>query len=347
MPRSLRVANSDTEASGSGSEAEVYTDVEQGMRRPVAGGTRSSGPAITYPVAGPSNPPQSVPFSVNMANAGPSVPPADPVVVIPPAGAAIPPVPIKMHGSKRLSVMPNPHSHDAPRFRGKHLRQFLEDYSTSANNAGWSDAKKCEELVNYCSGAARDIVAEDIPEVATKNWEGLKQRLFDLYDPKGGRHRYPQQKLSEYVDKQRRITTQNEFAEYRRGFSKIVANLYPSQKLTQIERNRFFWRGIPATLQDVVMNQLMARTPTLSMEEDPPYEEVSLKKKYAELELDLDDDLQNDSDDEFDTDSDSESDGSDSPEDSDDKYEHSRRRSRYKSSKKKKKTKLTSATSTE
>ncbi|KAF8304849.1 hypothetical protein DL93DRAFT_2026686, partial [Clavulina sp. PMI_390] len=234
--------------------------------------------------------------------------------------------------------MPNPHSRDAPRFRGKHLRQFLEDYNTSANNAGWNDERKCEELVNYCSGTARDIVAEDIPEVDKRDWEGVKQRLFELYDPKGGRHRYPQQKLTEYTSKKRTITSQAEFADYRRGFSKIVSNLYPSQKLTPAERNRYFWRGIPAKLQSVIMSQLIARKPTMSMEEDPPYDEVSKialtalnDKKKKSIDLDSDSDSESSSDEDSDSDSDS-SDGSD---DSDREYERSRRRSRYKSTKKK------------
>lgn len=94
--------------------------------------------------------------------------------------------------------MPIPLSRQAPRFNGKGLWHFLEDYSIAADGAGWSNEMKCNHLPSYCGHRTR-VLVKKLPERKKLDWEATKKRLISLYIAEEQTDKYSRDKLNRYV----------------------------------------------------------------------------------------------------------------------------------------------------
>lgn len=175
------------------------------------------------------------------------------------------------------SSMPIPSSNLAPRFRGSNLRHFLEDYNIAAEGAGWSDEKKCENLYSYCGHRTRDMVRK-LPERKNLDWVATKKRLSELYIAEEHTDKYSRDKLSRFVRKRRTIKGKKDFVAYFRDFSQITQNLRASEKMSEEDKNGYFWKGIPTHLQKDIHSQLRSRNTEFSPDIAQP---ISTVRKTA------------------------------------------------------------------
>ena len=187
-----------------------------------------------------------------------------------------------------VGVMPMPSSDDAPKFRGTNLRSFLEDYNMVADNAAWTDKQKCEHIFKYCTNDTRDLVRALEPR-KRGNWADTMVMLREMYIGDEHAAKYTRDSLEKFVREERIITKKKEFIKYYRGFSKQLHSL--REKITDEDKNRLFWKGMPETLQDDIYRRLLAADPHLDSHSPPDRRKVhelalkALDKKsfYANL----------------------------------------------------------------
>ncbi|KAF8310321.1 hypothetical protein DL93DRAFT_2035738, partial [Clavulina sp. PMI_390] len=149
--------------------------------------------------------------------------------------------------------MPFPSSTDAPRFKGNNLKSFLEDYNISTEGAGWSDKKKCENLHSYCSSKARDFVKK-LPERKRGDWPATVKRLVQFYTAGDPSERYSRDKISRFAGKDHKIKNRKQFISYHREFESILASTKSAERISDEDKNRYFWKGLPSRLrQDISM----------------------------------------------------------------------------------------------
>ena len=181
-----------------------------------------------------------------------------------------------------------PFSDNAPKFRGNNLRRFLENYSLIAETAGWTDVQKCEHIYKYCNKDTRDLVRALDPR-KRGNWTDTVVALQEMYIYDEQTDRYTRDSLEKFISEKRVITKKMDFVKYYRGFIKQLHGL--REKITEEEKNRLFWKGIPEALQDDIYRRLLAANPLLDSHSPPDRRKVhelalkSLDKKsvYANL----------------------------------------------------------------
>ena len=76
--------------------------------------------------------------------------------------------------------MPSAHSHNAPHFKGKHMKLFLEEFDTYAKKARLSDEQCCRIVENYCSPEPAWYIRILKSEIRT-DWALLKNAILAAY----------------------------------------------------------------------------------------------------------------------------------------------------------------------
>ena len=57
-------------------------------------------------------------------------------------------------------LMPGPRNRDAPRFEGKRIKRFLEEFEALANAAALDGVERCRHIVRYCRGEAEEFICK-------------------------------------------------------------------------------------------------------------------------------------------------------------------------------------------
>jgi len=83
--------------------------------------------------------------------------------------------------------MPAPRSREAPRFKGKYIKEFLDEFETLAKAAGISDKERCHYLARYCREDKKHFnhkrFVKSLQEYQEENWPELKKTLELSYPP--------------------------------------------------------------------------------------------------------------------------------------------------------------------
>jgi hypothetical protein len=114
-------------------------------------------------------------------------------------------------------LMPGPHNRDAPRFEGKRIKRFLEEFEALADAASLDRVEHCRHIVHYCRGEAEEFI-ESLEEYEDKDWDTLKSKLEELYPSEEEEHHYTRKLLALYSRKTRNITDMTSFDKYVRRF---------------------------------------------------------------------------------------------------------------------------------
>ena len=203
--------------------------------------------------------------------------------------------------------MPGPRSRDAPRFEGRKLTRFLEEFEVLAAAADLKDKQKCEYLLRYCRGEAEEFV-ESLEEYVTRNWTALAKKLVESYPPDDEERHYTIRTLVTFVKQDRTISDTSSFDKYNRRFGVISRALDRKKMLAERNRDDYFFKGVkPVSLRKRITTILERDSKWTDFSGPPPMENVievarkHLQKDRYHIEYDLDDDYSQDSDNEADS----------------------------------------------
>jgi hypothetical protein len=219
------------------------------------------------------------------------------------------------------SRMPGLHSRDAPRFEGRRLTRFLEEFEVLAAAADLRDKQKCEYLLRYCRGEAEEFV-ESLEEYHSHNWMALSKKLVDSYPPDDEECHYTICTLVTFVKQDRNIsdTSTSLFDKYNRHFGVISHALDQKMMLAEHNRDDYFFKGIkPVSLRTRITTILEWEFKWTDFSGPPPMDSVidvarkHLQQDCYHIEYDLDEDYSQGSDN--DTDSGVDNDNSSSEDD--------------------------------
>ena len=218
--------------------------------------------------------------------------------------------------------MPQPKSRSAPRFKGKKVGEFLEDFNALADAARLTSIQKGSVFARYLSSKVR-LVVDSLPEFQSKDFDGMVKRLKSLYESAEEKPKTTVQKLKDFVRTEREeFQWRKDFDEYTRLFLEHSNGLVAGGKITQKEIDRQYFIGLPPALQARIKPRLLEaglkQTPAIkyTKENPPPFNEVfeEAAKEFDPEAIDAPSDAEDgdsDSDDGSDAyDSDSSSDGS-------------------------------------
>jgi hypothetical protein len=187
--------------------------------------------------------------------------------------------------SASIKPMPGPRNRDAPRFDGRKLRRFLEEFKTLATAAGLDDKKKCEHIVRYCRGEAEAFV-ETSPEFKKKQWAELKHQLKIHYPPDDEEWYFTEKHLEAHVKKDRNINNLASFDKYLHRFKIISNSLEDKKMLAEWKRDDLFYKGIKPISLRKRLKTIMEQDKKLTDTTKPPAMEAVIESAQNYLKRD-------------------------------------------------------------
>ena len=100
--------------------------------------------------------------------------------------------------------MPSPRSKTAPRFNGKNLTEFVNEYNIHAKAAMLDKEEKAKLLMSYLSTKIKRTV-EDLPEFKANEWDKMLDPLNRLYYSADHKYKPSQSKFREFVKDTRKF----------------------------------------------------------------------------------------------------------------------------------------------
>jgi len=154
------------------------------------------------------------------------------------------------------SYMPSARSHDAPHFKGKHAKLFIEEFDTYAKKAGLSDEECCRIVENYCSSEPARYIRTLKSEVR-KDWTLLKNAILAAYTQMKKEDRYTYATLDSFTRAKRNIKSIKVYDKYYRQFMSIANPLTEKGKLLNSQYDELFFKGLrPGSLRLYVQRTL-------------------------------------------------------------------------------------------
>ena len=156
---------------------------------------------------------------------------------------------------------PAPHTKEAPRFKGKYLKDFLDKFEILAKAAGISDTECCDYLVHYCchdkSGFDHKRFVKGLKEYLKTDWKKLKACLMKCYPPEEEEFSITKKALVKFIQRNRNIHDLVSFDKYYRNFGLLANALKAKKKLKEDERNSLFIHRIPYSLCKKIIDELL------------------------------------------------------------------------------------------
>ncbi|OBZ70422.1 hypothetical protein A0H81_10025 [Grifola frondosa] len=160
--------------------------------------------------------------------------------------------------ARLFTPFPRPNHHNAPKFKGVDIEEFLEDFESLAAHAGIQDTELPKKLVRYCSKAVREVI-EHLPQFNAADWDDAKTALRELYESNDRRPKASWPKLLEFTTKTGKNTTfksRSELDAYTRQFLKLSGDLVSRKVTTDNDINLRFYRGLPSMVRQRIYGKL-------------------------------------------------------------------------------------------
>ena len=160
--------------------------------------------------------------------------------------------------------MPGRTSKDAPSFSGraKDLLDFFTQFEDLADSCGLTTAEKCRAVLRYVDSDTRELWAS-FPEFEASDYDVFKARIIDEYPgaDRGAQYTYHdlENVVLRHVDHD--ISTETEFVEYSHKFRPVATWLVKNKKISERERDKLFWQGLPRLVQREITMQLQLDGP--------------------------------------------------------------------------------------
>ncbi|KIK34346.1 hypothetical protein CY34DRAFT_26874 [Suillus luteus UH-Slu-Lm8-n1] len=140
--------------------------------------------------------------------------------------------------------MPGPGSSKAPSFSGEtsELLEFLELFEDLASSCGLTDGDKCKMVVRYVNLETKRFWVT-LTGYESKDYGIFKTNIIGQYPGAAKGARYT------IRDLERIIPTETELVQYYRQFRPIAVWLVANSKISERERDRYFWQGLPQSVR--------------------------------------------------------------------------------------------------
>ena len=151
--------------------------------------------------------------------------------------------------------MPTPHSQEAPRFKGKCLKEFLDEFEMLAKAAAISDKECCHYLTRYCYEDKKHFdhkqFIKNLQEYQDEDWFKL------LYPTEEEEFSVMIKALRRFVVKTHTIMDLPGFDKYLHNFSLLTNLLVKKNKISKEDKNHFFFHRIqPYSLCKQLQNKM-------------------------------------------------------------------------------------------
>ncbi|KAG2748104.1 hypothetical protein P692DRAFT_201715678, partial [Suillus brevipes Sb2] len=142
--------------------------------------------------------------------------------------------------------MPVRGTNQAPKFDGTtpQLRDFLETFDASANDAGLLGNDRIKQILRYLSSDDRELWS-GLPEASLSDYDAFIKEVKDMYPGWEGDRRYTVADLQAVAQKHANepMTWRDEFSVYDRAFRKVMQQLMNKGIVGTAERDRIFLEG--------------------------------------------------------------------------------------------------------
>ncbi|KAJ8579729.1 hypothetical protein M405DRAFT_870035 [Rhizopogon salebrosus TDB-379] len=162
------------------------------------------------------------------------------------------------HTHQGIGAMPGPSSSKAPSFNGEmsELSEFFEFFEDLASTYGLTDADKCK--------------------CVSRDYTIFKKNILDQYPGASKGQRYTVRDLERVVVNQADsdIYTETELIQYYRQFRAIAVWLVTNKKISERDRNKYFWQGLPVRARQQILQRLELKDPNFDRNESADFEKV-------------------------------------------------------------------------
>jgi len=182
-----------------------------------------------------------------------------------------------MSTPKGVSGMPSPTSGKAPSFTGvkTELLDFLELFEDLASSNGLTDEEKCKNIVRYVDQRTKRFWVL-LPGYANRDFTDFKKNILAKYPGAEKGTHYTCRDLERLVanSADSGLSTETELMEYYYDFLPIATWLVDNKKISETQRDQYFWEGLPVLAQTAIDRRLELKLPDYSRDEPPAFEKV-------------------------------------------------------------------------
>ena len=156
------------------------------------------------------------------------------------------------------AAFPSPSDRKAPRFRGKHVEDFVQEIDCLAAMHSVPSTELPKACVRYMSKRVKQIISDE-PAFKGTDWAAVCTRLRSLFGTATGSHRCSPTKLRKFVDECQRdnpINSEATLDSYWREFLWHLGTMVTDGRMTENERNLLFFSGLPKRLRRAILPAL-------------------------------------------------------------------------------------------
>lgn len=164
--------------------------------------------------------------------------------------------------------MPGPASKEVSSFSGRtgDLLDFFIQFEDLANSYDLIDAEKCHALLRYVDSATKQLWPS-LPEY-TLDYKTFKTTIFEEHPSAEKSMQYS------YRDLERIVIAFADFSEFVRQFRPVATWLVKNKKLSEQDRDQFFWQGNPQSAQREILGWLEHNIQNFGHIEYPAFADV-------------------------------------------------------------------------
>lgn len=173
--------------------------------------------------------------------------------------------------------MPGPGSSKAPSFNGEtsELLEFLELFEDLASSYALTDADKCKMIVRYVNIEIKRFWVT-LTGYESKDFTVFKTNIIGQYPGAAKGARYTIHDLERVIlnNAESDISTETELVQYYHQFRPIAVWLVVNSKISEHERDRYFWQGLPQSVRLAISQRLQHTESNYSRKEATNFEKV-------------------------------------------------------------------------
>jgi len=174
--------------------------------------------------------------------------------------------------------MPGAGSKEAPSFSGcaGDLLDFFTQFEDLANSCGLTIREQCRTVLRYIDSAMKRLWIS-LPEYDAADYKAFKARVINEYPgtEKGMQYTYRNLERIVLTHADLDISTETELMEFSRQFRPVATWLVKNNKISERERDKLFWQGLPRHIRHAISLQLQLEDPKkFDHTEHPNFEKV-------------------------------------------------------------------------
>ncbi|KAG2744841.1 hypothetical protein P692DRAFT_20674088, partial [Suillus brevipes Sb2] len=173
--------------------------------------------------------------------------------------------------------MPGPSSNKAPSFNGEtsELLEFFDYFEDLADACSLTDDDKCKFILRYVDTTSKRFWVS-LPGYASKDFPLFKKNILAQYPGAEKGIRYAIRDLERVVisHSDSDVSTETELLQYYRQFRPIAVWLVTNGKISERDRDRYFWQGLPMAARRAIDRRLELKTADYNRNEPTNFEKV-------------------------------------------------------------------------